>query len=261
MFGSGKSSSSDNGSKDEIVLLPIDTKSGILRVTEIETKVHDPNGNQVPVQDSTFDLPDNHPNKNAIEVLWLPRGSHSSDDTGEKVRRALNNEKDMTILGCCKQFPKAIFWSLLLFLTVVMEGYDKSLVAGFVAFPAFRRRYGELYDTENGPMYEISPLWQTALQVSAIACEVIGLLLHGWITYSIGYKKMMLISLAWMCLAVFPAFFAHNIAVLVASQALCGMYESSLTILISLIGPSFDFFLFALKRPSNMHGYLTSTQD
>jgi SP family general alpha glucoside:H+ symporter-like MFS transporter len=229
MFGSGKTSSSDNGSKDEIVLLPIENKAGILRVTEIETKVHDPNGNQVPVQDSTFDLPDNHPNKNAIEVLWLPRGSHSSDDTGEKVRRALNNEKDMTILGCCKQFPKAIFWSLLLFLTVVMEGYDKSLVAGFVAFPAFRRRYGELYETESGPMYEISPLWQTALQVSAIACEVIGLLLHGWITYSIGYKKMMLISLAWMCLAVFPAFFAHNIAVLVASQALCGMYESSLT--------------------------------
>ncbi|KAG8676420.1 hypothetical protein FPOAC2_02518 [Fusarium poae] len=225
MFGSGKSTSSDNGSKDEIVLLPVQSKA-ILRVTEIETKVHDPEGNQVPViQDAstTFDLPDNHPNKNAVEILWLPRGSHSSDDTGEKVRRALNNEKDMTIIGCCKQFPKAIFWSLLLFLTVVMEGYDKSLVAGFVAFPAFRERYGEVFDTPNGPIYEISPLWQTALQVSAIACEVIGLLLHGWITYSIGYKKMMLISLAWMCIAVFPAFFAHNIAVLVASQALCGI--------------------------------------
>ncbi|UZP35058.1 hypothetical protein NXS19_002874 [Fusarium pseudograminearum] len=172
MFGSGKSSSSDNGSKDEIVLLPVQSKAGILRVTEIETKVHDPEGNQVPViQDAStaFDLPENHPNNNAIEILWLPRGSHSSDDTGEKVRRALNNEKDMTILGCCRQFPKAIFWSLLLFLTVVMEGYDKSLVAG------------------------------------------------------IGYKKMMLISLAWMCIAVFPAFFAHNIAVLVASQALCGI--------------------------------------
>ncbi|KAF4458114.1 putative maltose permease (MalP) [Fusarium austroafricanum] len=226
MFGSGKAPSDTGSTKDEIVLLPVQAKSGILRVTEIETKVHDPNHNtNAPVPDPTFDLPDNHPNKNAIEVLWIPRGreSHSSDDTGEKVRRALNNEKEMTILGCCKQFPKAIFWSLLLFLTVVMEGYDKSLVAGFVAFPAFRRRYGEMYETANGPMYEISPLWQTALQVSAIACEVLGLLLHGWVTYRIGYKKMMLISLAWMCLAVFPAFFAHNIAVLVASQALCGI--------------------------------------
>ena len=90
MFGKGKTSSSDNGSKDEIVLLPVQSKPGILRVTEIETKVHDPEGHQIPVvQDAstTFDLPDNHPNKNAIEVLWLPRGSHSSDDTGEKVRR------------------------------------------------------------------------------------------------------------------------------------------------------------------------------
>ncbi|KAF4434722.1 maltose permease [Fusarium acutatum] len=224
MFGSGKAASDNGSSKDEIVLLPVQAKSGILRVTEIETKVHDPNHQtNPPIPDPTFDLPDNHPNKNAIEVLWLPRGSHSSDDTGEKVRRALNNEKEMTILGCCKQFPKAIFWSLLLFLTVVMEGYDKSLVAGFVAFPAFRRRYGEEFDTPNGPIYEISPLWQTALQVSAIACEVLGLLLHGWVTYSIGYKKMMLISLAWMCLAVFPAFFAHDIGVLVASQALCGI--------------------------------------
>ncbi|ESU07715.1 hypothetical protein FGSG_02292 [Fusarium graminearum PH-1] len=182
MFGSGKSSSSDNGSKDEIVLLPVQSKA-ILRVTEIETKVHDPEGNQVPViQDAStaFDLPENHPNNNAVEILWLPRGSHSSDDTGEKVRRALNNEKDMTILSCCRQFPKAIFWSLLLFLTVVMEGYDKSLVAGFVAFPAFRERYGELFDTPNGPLYEISPLWQTALQVSAIACEVIALCGISW---------------------------------------------------------------------------------
>lgn len=227
MFGSGKAASDNGSSKDEIVLLPVQAKSGILRVTEIETKVHDPNQHtNPPIPDPTFDLPDNHPNKNAIEVLWLPRGSHSSDDTGEKVRRALNNEKEMTIFGCCKQFPKAIFWSLLLFLTVVMEGYDKSLVAGFVAFPAFRRRYGEEFDTPNGPIYEISPLWQTALQVSAIACEVLGLLLHGWVTYSIGYKKMMLISLAWMCLAVFPAFFAHDIGVLVASQALCGMSMS-----------------------------------
>ncbi|KAG9501601.1 hypothetical protein J7337_007292 [Fusarium musae] len=171
MFGSGKAASDNGSSKDEIVLLPVQAKSGILRVTEIETKVHDPNQHtNLPIPDPTFDLPDNHPNKNAIEVLWLPRGSHSSDDTGEKVRRALNNEKEMTILGCCKQFPKAIFWSLLLFLTVVMEGYDKSLVAGFVAFPAFRRRYGEEFGTPNGPIYEISPLWQTALQVSAIAC-------------------------------------------------------------------------------------------
>ncbi|KAF5019431.1 hypothetical protein F66182_8560 [Fusarium sp. NRRL 66182] len=201
MFGSAKESS-DNGSKDEIVLLPIQAKTGILRVTEIETKVHDPH--HTPVPDVTFDLPDDHPNKNAVQVLWLPRGSHSSDDTGEKVRRGLNNEKEMTIVNCCKQYPKAILWSMLLFLTVVME-------------------YGELVETASGPIYEISPLWQTALQVSAIACEALGLLIHGWVTYSIGYKKMMLITLAWMCIAVFPAFFAHNVGILVASQALCGL--------------------------------------
>jgi SP family general alpha glucoside:H+ symporter-like MFS transporter len=61
------------------------------------------------------------------------------------------------------------------------------------------------------------------LQNAAVGCEIIGLFVHGWVTYRIGYKKMMIISLLWLLVAVFPAFFAHNITVLLISQALCGM--------------------------------------
>ncbi|KAJ4255163.1 hypothetical protein NW757_004669 [Fusarium falciforme] len=61
------------------------------------------------------------------------------------------------------------------------------------------------------------------LQNAAVGCEVIGLFVHGWVTYRIGYKKMMIISLLWLLVAVFPAFFAHNIIVLLVSQALCGI--------------------------------------
>jgi SP family general alpha glucoside:H+ symporter-like MFS transporter len=117
-------------------------------------------------------------------------------------------------------------WSFLLFLTVVMEAYDKSLISGFLAFPSFRRRYGEpglpLTDAVGEQDYEISPLWQMGLQNAAVGCEIIGLLAHGYISYVIGYRKMMIVALVWMCLAVFPAVFAHNIALLLASQALCG---------------------------------------
>nr|RBR00857.1 hypothetical protein FVER53263_21107 [Fusarium verticillioides] len=95
-----------------------------------------------------------------------------------------------------------------------MEAYDKSLISGFLAFPSFRRREQD---------YEISPLWQMGLQNAAVGCEIIGLLAHGYISYVIGYRKMMIVALVWMCLAVFPAVFAHNIALLLASQALCGL--------------------------------------
>lgn len=111
-------------------------------------------------------------------MLWLPRESTSSDETGARVRRGLAAEKNLTLLGCCKQYPKAIAWSLVLFLTVVMEAYDKSLISGFIALPTFRRRYGEprlpLADSPDEQVYDISPLWQMGLQNAAVGCEIIG---------------------------------------------------------------------------------------
>ncbi|KAH7146650.1 hypothetical protein B0J13DRAFT_595187 [Dactylonectria estremocensis] len=105
-------------------------------------------------------------------MLWLPRESTSSDETGARVRRGLAAEKNLTLLGCCKQYPKAIAWSLVLFLTVVMEAYDKSLISGFIALPTFRRRYGEprlpLADSPDEQVYDISPLWQMGLQNAAV---------------------------------------------------------------------------------------------
>ncbi|KAH7128948.1 hypothetical protein EDB81DRAFT_871672 [Dactylonectria macrodidyma] len=214
MFGLS-TGSSGNSSKDEIVLLPTSSKNGIVKITEIETHVSAPEpAVTAPEDDRPADMRD---------VLWLPRGSSSSDDTGTRVQRGLKAEKEMTLLACCRQYPKAIGWSLLLFLTVVMEGYGKSLISGFIALPAFRRRYGELSESTSGQIYEISPLWQMGLQNAAVGCEVLGLLAHGYVTYHIGYRKMMLLSLVWMCFGVFPAFFANNIVVLIVSQAICGV--------------------------------------
>ncbi|CAG7559610.1 unnamed protein product [Fusarium equiseti] len=154
--------------------------------------------------------------------LWLPQ-THTSDSTTRRVYRGFADEKEATFFACCRQYPKAVGWSLLLFLTVVMEAYDKSLVTGLFAFPAFRQKYGQPTGELDNRMYEISPSWQMGLQNAAIACEIIGLLAHGYITDLIGYRKMMLVSLLWMCIAVFPAFFADSIGVLMTSQALSGL--------------------------------------
>ncbi|KAH7140438.1 hypothetical protein B0J13DRAFT_586157 [Dactylonectria estremocensis] len=215
---------SDTVSRDEVVLIPITSKPGF---SHHGASISDPqltHGEELsPVRNNISNVY----TERASNILWLPCGSTSSDETGARVRRGLAAEKRMTLFGCCKQYPKAIAWSLLLFLTVVMEAYDKSLTSGFLAFPTFRRRYGEprlpLADSPEKQLYEISPLLQMGLQNAAVSCEVIGLLAHGYITYTVGYRKMMIISLVWMCLAAFPAFFAHNIAVLLASQALCGL--------------------------------------
>ncbi|KAF5675305.1 maltose permease [Fusarium denticulatum] len=216
MFGSNA-----NPSKDEVVLISMTSKGA--------TSHHESGVDEAPLEDLAHQRSHVYPST-LDSPIWLPRRSTSSGGIGARIHRGLANEKEMTLLSCCRHFPKAIMWSFLLFLTVVMEAYDKSLISGFLAFPSFRRRYGEprlsLTHAAGEQDYEISPLWQMGLQNAAVGCEIIGLLAHGYISYAIGYRKMMIIALVWMCLAVFPAFFAHNIALLLASQALCATYAA-----------------------------------
>ncbi|OAA43623.1 Sugar/inositol transporter [Metarhizium rileyi] len=167
-----------------------------------------------------------------MDTFWFPQTSLGYNDTPQKIRRGFTTDKETAFLTCCRQYPKAIGWSLLLFLTVVMEAYDKSLIAGFLAFPAFRRKYGQQQSVLGASVdaggYEIPPAWQIGLQNAAFTCEIIGLLAHGYITYMVGYRKTMLGSLLWLCISVFPAVFAKNITTLLISQALCGKKDPSL---------------------------------
>lgn len=131
-------------------------------------------------------------------------------------------EHKMTFIEGCRLYPKAIAWSVLLSATIIMEGFDLTLVSSFQAFPIFRRTYGKPADA-NGRNHQISPSWQTGLQNGAIAGEIIGLFLNGYLTDRFGYQRTMIIALVWMCLFVFLAFFAFNIQLLLASQVLCGI--------------------------------------
>lgn len=131
-------------------------------------------------------------------------------------------EHQMTIMDGIRLYPKAIAWSLLLSATIIMEGFDLTLISSFQAFPIFRRTFGKPADP-NGHNSQISPAWQTGLQNGALVGEIIGLFLNGWLTDKLGYQRTMVIALVWMCLFVFLAFFAFNIELLLASQVLCGI--------------------------------------
>jgi len=131
-------------------------------------------------------------------------------------------EHKMTFIQGCRLYPKAIAWSILLSATIIMEGFDLTLITSFQAFPAFRRTYGTPTNP-NGTNHQISPAWQTALQDGALVGEILGLFLNGLMVDRYGYQKTMVVSLVWMCLFVFLAFFAFNIGLLEASQVLCGI--------------------------------------
>ncbi|KIY00561.1 uncharacterized protein Z520_03224 [Fonsecaea multimorphosa CBS 102226] len=143
-----------------------------------------------------------------------------------EARAATKAEHAMTFLRGCRLYPKAIAWSLLLSMTIVMEGYDLTLVNSFFAFPVFRRSYGQIINPHapSGQQdYQVSPAWQSGLTNAAVAGEILGLMFNGFLTDRFGYHKTMVGTLIWMSLFVFLAFFAVDIKMLLAAQVLCGL--------------------------------------
>lgn len=137
-----------------------------------------------------------------------------------EARAATKAEHRMTFMKGLKLYPRALGFSVLLSMTIVMEGFDLTLINSFYAFPVFRRSYGTRQQQGD---YQISPAWQSGLTNAAVAGEILGLLFNGVLTDKFGYHRTMVGTLIWMSLFVFLAFFAVNIEMLLAAQVLCGL--------------------------------------
>ncbi len=129
-------------------------------------------------------------------------------------------ERKMTIGQGLRMYPKAAIFSIILSLSLVMEGYDTSLLGGFFGYPSFQKKFG----SQIGPdKYSLSAEWQSGLQNGVQVGEIIGLWLAGTIAEKYGYKKTMLGSLIMMIGVIFIMFFAQNIGMLFAGEILCGL--------------------------------------
>jgi MFS transporter, SP family, general alpha glucoside:H+ symporter len=104
-----------------------------------------------------------------------------------------------------------------------MEGYDLTLINSFFAFPTFRRAYGKEHYIDGSIEHQITPAWQSGLTNAAVAGEIIGLMLNGYLTDRFGYHRTMIFALFWMAIFVFLAFFAVNIQMLLVAQIACGL--------------------------------------
>ena len=136
------------------------------------------------------------------------------------AKKASKAEHKMTFMQGVRLYPRAIGWSFLLSMTIVMEGYDTTLINSFLAFPVFRKAYGT-YVPGHG--YQISPAWQGGLTNGATVGEIIGLFFNGILTDRFGYQKTMMFALVWLGVFVFLAFFGFNIQMLLAADILCGL--------------------------------------
>ncbi|KAG9231327.1 alpha glucoside transporter [Amylocarpus encephaloides] len=149
--------------------------------------------------------------KNVVETV------HATTETDE----AIQNERQLTLKETFKLYPKAVLFSFIISLAVIMEGYDTNLMGNFYPFPEFKNRFGDEVDPEGGML--ISARWQTILGNGSQVGSILGLFLNGIISEKFGYKKTMIISMIAMIGAIFIPFFSNSLEMFLAGAILQGI--------------------------------------
>lgn len=137
----------------------------------------------------------------------------------EDARLANEKEHEMTVRQALRSYPWAIMWSLIISMSIIMEGYDTILIGNFYGYPAFRKQFGEY---RPGTGWQVRGKWQSALGGGGNAGAIIGSFLNGYLVKYFGFKKVFSGALVLMAACVFVSFFGTTIQLQVVGQVLCG---------------------------------------
>ncbi|RSL61739.1 hypothetical protein CEP54_006101 [Fusarium duplospermum] len=165
-----------------------------------------------------------------------------------EAHQATAQEHSFGVFQALKTYKRAAFWSILISTTVIMEGYDVTLLSSFYAYPSFRKKYGAWLDEDNG--YQISANWQQRFNCLGAFANIIGAMMNGWATAKWGHRKVLMASLFWLTAFIFVVFFAPNIEVLLVGQFLCNIPWG----VFATTGPAYA----AEVTPLAIRGYLTA---
>jgi hypothetical protein len=83
--------------------------------------------------------------KRAAEALDRVEAVLKADVITEESKKGTDAEHRTTVWEAVRGYPKAIAWSALFSVAVIMTGYDGQIITSFYAQPAFQRKYGYEY--------------------------------------------------------------------------------------------------------------------
>lgn len=92
----------------------------------------------------------------------------TNNGAADGTNAAIHNEHNMSVRQTLRFWWKAIVFSFIISLAVVMEGYDTSLMNKFFAFEPFRNRFGDQINPEGGKV--VSARWQTIILNGTQVC-------------------------------------------------------------------------------------------
>lgn len=130
-------------------------------------------------------------------------------------------EHSMTPLEAIRAYPMAIFWSLMVSMCVIMEGYDTILIGNFYAYPSFAKKYGSYVESSGN--YQLTAAWQSGVGNASGVGAFFGVMACGYLVSWYGQKKTLLASLLVLSAFIGMTFSAPNIGVLTAGEVLCGL--------------------------------------
>jgi SP family general alpha glucoside:H+ symporter-like MFS transporter len=129
-------------------------------------------------------------------------------------------ERSMTLREGLRMYPKAITWSVLLSMTLIMEGFSTILVPNLFSMGPFRRQFGSV---QSNGRYELSADWQSALVNGGLVGQIVGLFATGTLAERIGYRYTLMVGLVAMTWFILVPFFATSKVVLLIGQCILGM--------------------------------------
>jgi hypothetical protein len=134
-------------------------------------------------------------------------------------------EKDLPPMEAIRSYPMVIFWCLMISTCVIMEGYDTILIGNFYGYPTSQKKYGDFVGvTEHNPSgHQLSAAWMAGLGNASGVGAFFGTLLNGYLVALFWQKRILLCALVLLSCLIFMTFFAPNIKVLTAGEALCGL--------------------------------------
>ncbi|KAH7013666.1 general substrate transporter [Ilyonectria destructans] len=161
---------------------------------------------------------------------------------------ATTQEHSLGVLQAFKTYKRAAFWSIMISTTVIMEGYDVTLIGSFYGYPSFKEKYGTLLASTGDR--QISADWQQRFNCLGALANIIGAMLNGWATSKWGHRKVLMVSLFWLASFIFVVFFAPSIEVMLVGQFLCNIPWG----VFATTGPAYA----AEVTPLAIRGYLTA---
>ncbi|KAG6284516.1 hypothetical protein E4U09_007848 [Claviceps aff. purpurea] len=143
-----------------------------------------------------------------------------NSNLAQEAAAATQVEHTMGLVKSFKLYKKACLWSIFLSTCLIMEGFDAVLLSGLFAYPPFQKKFG-LQQPDGS--YELTAAWQSGLVNGALAGQISGLFVVGYMADRFGYRKTLIGALTGCMGFIFIPFFAETLPQLLVGQILLGL--------------------------------------